>query len=128
MKSESSWSPPHRESLLFPLLLLSALITTRVAATLAYATPLLILLLKFPVQKGTPSAGIAAQVVISSWSVRLIFLLASWYPVPNLMRLSGVYASQGQDDTSKIPSPAASSTTTAIPTDASMAVVEITER
>ena len=48
-----------------PLLLLSALITTRVAAALGYATPSLILLLKLPVQKGTPSAGIAAQVVVS---------------------------------------------------------------
>jgi len=63
--------------------LLSALITTSVAAALAYATPSLILLLKLPVQKGTPSGGIAAQVLARSWSVRLILLLASWYPVPN---------------------------------------------
>jgi len=48
-----------------PQLLLSALITTRVAATLVYVTPSLILLLKLPVQKGTPSAGIAAKVVVS---------------------------------------------------------------
>jgi len=44
---------------------LSALINSRAAVTLVYATPSLILLLKLPVQKGTLSAGIAAQVVVS---------------------------------------------------------------
>ena len=48
-----------------PLLLLSVLITTRAAVTLAYATPSLILPLKLPVQKGTLSAGIATQAVVS---------------------------------------------------------------
>jgi len=66
-----------------PLLLLSVLIITRVAATLVYVTPLLIFLLKLPVQKGTPSGGIAAQVLTPSWSVRLILLLTFWDPVPN---------------------------------------------
>ena len=66
-----------------PQLLLSALITTRVAATLAYVTPSLILLLKLPVQKGTLSARIAAQVVSKLVGASDFLLLASWYPVPN---------------------------------------------
>ena len=83
MKSESSWSPPHRELLLCSsFFTLSSLINIKAAVTLAYATPSLILLLKLPVQKGTPSAGIAAQVVVSKL-VCASDSLVSWYSVPN---------------------------------------------
>ena len=68
---------------MFPLPLLSALITTRVATSLAYATPSLLLLLKIPVQKGTLSAGIAAQVVVSKLVGAFDSLTCLLVPSPN---------------------------------------------